>query len=155
MLPIHYMKEYQVFCILYTYSKMTFAKVAILNVQMLGFRMVRPFETRTFEIRTIKRSVFELIRYLSVQYSNVQYSSPHCILIQQTSKCSSLKLNCATIITTCYFIFTGTKVIVTNLQPSVSQEDIAELFGDVGPLKRAKGELPHASLSCDSKVDTV
>ena len=40
--------------------------------------------------------------------------------------------------------FIGTKVIVTNLQLSVSQEDIAELFGDVGPLKRAKGELPLA-----------
>lgn len=30
------------------------------------------------------------------------------------------------------------KVVVSNLQPSVTREDIAELFSDVGPLRRAK-----------------
>jgi RNA recognition motif-containing protein len=33
-------------------------------------------------------------------------------------------------------------VVVSNLQPSVSQEDIVELFGDVGALKRAKVTTP-------------
>jgi hypothetical protein len=33
-------------------------------------------------------------------------------------------------------------VVVTNLLPSVTQEDITELFGDVGPLKRAKVTTP-------------
>ena len=32
----------------------------------------------------------------------------------------------------------GAKIEVANLQDSVSQEDIMELFGDIGPLKRAK-----------------
>ena len=32
----------------------------------------------------------------------------------------------------------GTKIVVKNLQDSVTQEDITELFSDVGPLKRAK-----------------
>lgn len=32
----------------------------------------------------------------------------------------------------------GAKIVVSNLQSSVNQEDIIELFGDVGPLKRAK-----------------
>ncbi len=32
----------------------------------------------------------------------------------------------------------GTKVVVSNLQDSVTQEDIVELFGDIGALKRAK-----------------
>lgn len=32
----------------------------------------------------------------------------------------------------------GAKVRVSNLQPSVSQDDIIELFGDVGKLKRAR-----------------
>ena len=40
------------------------------------------------------------------------------------------------------FLISGTKVVVSNLQPSVSQEDIVELFGDVGPLKRAKVTTP-------------
>ena len=32
----------------------------------------------------------------------------------------------------------GAKIVVANLQSSVTQEDIIELFGDVGALKRAK-----------------
>ena len=32
----------------------------------------------------------------------------------------------------------GAKIVVANLQTSVTQEDIIELFGDVGALKRAK-----------------
>jgi len=34
--------------------------------------------------------------------------------------------------------FAGTKVVVSNLQSSVSQEDLSELFGDVGTLRRVK-----------------
>ena len=36
----------------------------------------------------------------------------------------------------------GAKVVVSNLQSSVSQEDILELFGDIGALKRAKVAEP-------------
>ena len=36
----------------------------------------------------------------------------------------------------------GAKVVVSNLQNSVSQEDILELFGDIGALKRAKVSTP-------------
>ena len=36
----------------------------------------------------------------------------------------------------------GAKVVVSNLQSSVSQEDILELFGDIGALKRAKVSTP-------------
>ena len=32
----------------------------------------------------------------------------------------------------------GTKVVIQNLQTSVTQEDIVELFGDIGALKKAK-----------------
>ena len=32
----------------------------------------------------------------------------------------------------------GTKVVIQNLQTSVTQEDIEELFGDIGALKKAK-----------------
>ena len=32
----------------------------------------------------------------------------------------------------------GSKIVVANLQNTVSQEDITELFGDIGPLKRTK-----------------
>eukprot|EP00095_Tigriopus_kingsejongensis_P006488 maker-scaffold676_size113663-snap-gene-0.27 protein:Tk06488 transcript:maker-scaffold676_size113663-snap-gene-0.27-mRNA-1 annotation:"polymerase delta-interacting protein 3" len=32
----------------------------------------------------------------------------------------------------------GAKIVVSNLQASVSPEDILELFGDIGPLKRSK-----------------
>ena len=34
--------------------------------------------------------------------------------------------------------FIGTKVVVSNLQTSVSSEDLGELFGDVGSLRRVK-----------------
>jgi RNA recognition motif-containing protein len=41
----------------------------------------------------------------------------------------------------------GTKVVITNLETSVSQEDIMELCEDVGPLKRAKLVSPgHAEV---------
>ena len=36
----------------------------------------------------------------------------------------------------------GAKVVVSNLQSTVSQEDILELFGDFGALKRAKVSTP-------------
>jgi len=36
----------------------------------------------------------------------------------------------------------GAKVVVTNLQNSVTKDDIVELFGDVGALKRAKVSTP-------------
>jgi len=36
----------------------------------------------------------------------------------------------------------GAKVVVSNLQSTVSQEDILELFGDIGALKRAKVSTP-------------
>ena len=32
----------------------------------------------------------------------------------------------------------GTKVVIQNLQTSVTMEDIEELFGDIGALKKAK-----------------
>ena len=32
----------------------------------------------------------------------------------------------------------GTKCVIQNLQTSVTQEDIEELFGDIGALKKAK-----------------
>ena len=32
----------------------------------------------------------------------------------------------------------GSKIVVSNLQETVTLEDINELFGDVGPLKRSK-----------------
>merc|ERR1712098_168350 len=39
----------------------------------------------------------------------------------------------------------GTKVVIQNLQTSVTQEDIVELFGDIGALKKAKMVSPgHA-----------
>merc|ERR1711860_277073 len=42
----------------------------------------------------------------------------------------------------------GSKVVITNLQTSVTQEDILELFGDVGPLRRAKLLSPgHAGVT--------
>ena len=36
----------------------------------------------------------------------------------------------------------GAKVVVSNLQTSVTKDDIIELFGDVGALKRAKVSTP-------------
>ena len=41
--------------------------------------------------------------------------------------------------------FLGTKVVVSNLQTSVSQEDLSELFGDVRPLRRVKMMLAPGS----------
>lgn len=42
----------------------------------------------------------------------------------------------------------GSKVVITNLQTSVTQEDILELFGDVGALRRAKLLTPgHAEVT--------
>jgi len=42
----------------------------------------------------------------------------------------------------------GSKVVITNLQTSVTQEDIMELFGDVGALRRAKLLAPgHAEVT--------
>jgi len=38
-----------------------------------------------------------------------------------------------------------TKVVVSNLKPSVSQEDLSELFGDVGQLRRVKMSQPPGS----------
>ena len=32
----------------------------------------------------------------------------------------------------------GTKIVIDNLQSSVTEEDIMELFGDIGALKKAK-----------------
>ena len=34
--------------------------------------------------------------------------------------------------------YQGTKIVIQNLQTSVTQEDILELFGDIGALRRAK-----------------
>ena len=48
----------------------------------------------------------------------------------------------------------GAKIVVANLQSSVTQEDIIELFGDVGALKRAKivghGQVCKAVCDCNS-----
>jgi len=42
----------------------------------------------------------------------------------------------------------GCKVVITNLQTSVTQEDILELFGDIGALRRAKLVTPgHAEVT--------
>ena len=37
-----------------------------------------------------------------------------------------------------YFFIFFQQAVVSNLQTSVSQEDLSELFGDVGPLRRVK-----------------
>merc|ERR1719489_215184 len=39
----------------------------------------------------------------------------------------------------------GAKVVVSNLQASVSKEDLFELFGDVGALKRVKVSTPGSA----------
>ena len=39
----------------------------------------------------------------------------------------------------------GAKVVVTNLRYSVTKDDIVELFGDVGALKRAKVASPGSA----------
>jgi RNA recognition motif-containing protein len=36
----------------------------------------------------------------------------------------------------------GAKVVITNLHESVSEDDIVELFGDMGAIKRAKMAKP-------------
>ena len=40
----------------------------------------------------------------------------------------------------------GTKVVIQNLQTSVTQEDVEELFGDIGALKKAKVGINNWSL---------
>jgi len=48
----------------------------------------------------------------------------------------------------------GTKVVIQNLQTSVTQEDIVELFGDIGALKKAKMVSPgHAEVVFVNRVD--
>ncbi len=42
---------------------------------------------------------------------------------------------------------------VSNLQDTVTQEDITELFGDVGPLKRAKLVDVVSALRCETKPE--
>jgi RNA recognition motif-containing protein len=52
--------------------------------------------------------------------------------------------------------FQGTKVIVSNLQQTVSYEDIVELFGDIGVIKRAKVTNPGtAEIVYINKPDAV
>ena len=41
----------------------------------------------------------------------------------------------------------GTKVVIQNLQTTVTQEDIEELFGDIGALKKAKVEIENQCLN--------
>jgi len=48
----------------------------------------------------------------------------------------------------------GTKVVIQNLQSSVTQEDIEELFGDIGALKKAKMINPgHAEVVFVNRTD--
>ena len=50
----------------------------------------------------------------------------------------------------------GTKIVIQNLQSSVTQEDIRELFGDIGTLKQAKLVSPdHAEVTLVNKSDTT
>lgn len=50
----------------------------------------------------------------------------------------------------------GTKIVIQNLQTSVTQEDILELFGDIGALRRAKLVNPgHAEVTFVNRVDAV
>lgn len=50
----------------------------------------------------------------------------------------------------------GTKVVIQNLQTSVTQEDIIELFGDIGALRRAKLVAPgHAEVTFINKADAT
>jgi len=50
----------------------------------------------------------------------------------------------------------GTKIVIQNLQTSVTQEDILELFGDIGALRRAKLVNPgHAEVTFVNKGDAV
>ena len=50
----------------------------------------------------------------------------------------------------------GTKIVIQNLQSSVTQEDILELFGDIGALRRAKLVTPgHAEVTFVNKSDAA
>ena len=49
----------------------------------------------------------------------------------------------------------GTKVVIQNLQISVSQEDIEELFGDIGALKKAQVSRLVTLDHCDDDDDVV
>jgi len=50
----------------------------------------------------------------------------------------------------------GTKIVIQNLQTSVTQEDILELFGDIGALRRAKLVNPgHAEVTFVNRADAV
>jgi len=50
----------------------------------------------------------------------------------------------------------GTKIVIQNLQTSVTQEDILELFGDIGALRRAKMVNPgHAEVTFINKTDAA
>jgi len=50
----------------------------------------------------------------------------------------------------------GTKIVIQNLQTSVTQEDILELFGDIGALRRAKMVNPgHAEVTFINKADAA
>jgi len=50
----------------------------------------------------------------------------------------------------------GSKVVITNLQTTVTQEDILELFGDIGALRRAKLIAPgHAEVTFVNKKDAL
>jgi len=50
----------------------------------------------------------------------------------------------------------GTKIVIQNLQTSVTQEDILELFGDIGALRRAKLVNPgHAEVTFVNRGDAV
>jgi len=50
----------------------------------------------------------------------------------------------------------GFKVIITNLQTSVTQEDVLELFGDIGALRRAKLIAPgHAEVTFVNRKDAL
>lgn len=50
----------------------------------------------------------------------------------------------------------GFKVMITNLQTSVTQEDVLELFGDIGALRRAKLIAPgHAEVTFVNRKDAL
>jgi len=50
----------------------------------------------------------------------------------------------------------GTKIVIQNLQTSVTEEDIIELFGDIGALRRAKLVNPgHAEVTFVNRSDAV
>ncbi len=50
----------------------------------------------------------------------------------------------------------GVKMIVSNLHHTVTEEDVMELFGDLGPLKRARmKENGDAEIVFVNKVDAT